>query len=85
MSIIARAATLMVCSSPYGAMFQGLVPAKNQLTEENKGQLDKALADFDRAIELNPKFTEAIYNRGLIRQRKMIREELFPIMIARSC
>jgi len=32
-----------------------------------KGELDKALADFDTAIKLDPKHVEAFYNRGLTR------------------
>ena len=30
-----------------------------------KGQYDKAIADYNKAIELNPKFTGAYINRGL--------------------
>ena len=29
------------------------------------GQLDQALADYDTAIELNPRYVEAYYNRGV--------------------
>jgi len=30
------------------------------------GKLDKAIADFDQAIELWPGFADAYYNRGII-------------------
>jgi tetratricopeptide (TPR) repeat protein len=33
-----------------------------------KGDLDRAIANFDKAIELNPKLAEAYYNRGLLYQ-----------------
>ena len=31
----------------------------------NKGQIDKAIVDYDKAIELKPKLTLAYDNRGL--------------------
>ena len=31
----------------------------------DKGDFDKAVVDFDRAIQINPNFTTAYYNRGL--------------------
>lgn len=33
---------------------------------ENKGQYDKALADYNSAIKLDKKFTEALNNRGIL-------------------
>lgn len=30
----------------------------------NKGQYDQAIADFSKAVEINPRFAEAYYNRG---------------------
>ena len=30
-----------------------------------KGKYDWAISDYNKALELNPKFTEAYYNRGL--------------------
>jgi len=32
----------------------------------NKGQPDQAISNFDKAIEINPKFAEAYSNWGLV-------------------
>jgi len=32
----------------------------------NMGRFDKAIGDYDKAISLNPSYTEAYYNRGLV-------------------
>lgn len=34
------------------------------------GKLDKALADFNRALELNPKHANAFYNRSIVYERQ---------------
>ena len=34
------------------------------ISYKEKGELDRALKDFDKAIELNPDFAEAYNNRG---------------------
>ena len=34
------------------------------LAWRNKGDLDRAVADFDQAIKLDPKYVAALYNRG---------------------
>ena len=34
------------------------------------GDYDKAIADYTKAIELNPDYAEAYYNRGLAYSRK---------------
>ena len=35
------------------------------IAHKEKGELDRAIKDFDRAIELNPEFAEAYNNRGV--------------------
>ena len=35
-----------------------------------KGQYDRAIAYFNKAIEINPKLAEAYYNRGLVYKEK---------------
>src|SRR5262245_36855523 len=37
---------------------------------QNKGNLDRALADYTKAIEINPKYAGAYNNRGLTYQDK---------------
>lgn len=32
---------------------------------DSKGEYDRAIADYSKAIELNPKYAEAYYNRGV--------------------
>ena len=36
----------------------------------NKGDFDRAIADFDQAIQLDPKNTKAYYNRGMAWEKK---------------
>ncbi len=40
------------------------------LAKEGKGDHDGAIADYNRAIELNPKYAGACNNRGLAKQAK---------------
>jgi tetratricopeptide (TPR) repeat protein len=35
-----------------------------------RGELDRAIADYDAAIKINPSFTEALVNRGVVWARK---------------
>ena len=35
-----------------------------------KGQYDQAISDFNKAIEINPRYAEAFYNRGIIYGKK---------------
>ena len=41
-----------------------------QCKEKAKGDLDGAIADYNRAIELNPKYASAYYNRGNAKEAK---------------
>jgi tetratricopeptide (TPR) repeat protein len=36
----------------------------------NKGEFDKAIADFSKAIELDPNYAEAYFNRAYAYHRK---------------
>lgn len=40
------------------------------LTHNAKGELDQAIADYDKAIELNPECASAYYNRGIAQYEK---------------
>ena len=35
-----------------------------------RGDFERAIADYDKAIELNPNFVDAYYNRGLIYEKR---------------
>ena len=35
-----------------------------------KGEFDRAIADYDQATKLNPKYAAAFYNRGIAKQKK---------------
>ena len=36
----------------------------------DKGEWDKAIGDYDKAIALNPKYAEAFHNRGIAWEAK---------------
>jgi tetratricopeptide (TPR) repeat protein len=42
---------------------------------DEAGDIDRALADYERALELNPNFGETYYNRGIARQHHGQTEE----------
>lgn len=44
--------------------------AKRGVLEQSKGDLDGAMADFNKAIEIKPDFTETYTVRGLVKQYK---------------
>ncbi len=44
--------------------------AKRGRERLNRGDIDGAIADYSRAIEINPEFAEAYANRGVARERK---------------
>jgi tetratricopeptide (TPR) repeat protein len=46
------------------------VALNNGLAYLNKQMYDEAIAEFTKAIEINPHFTEAYYNRGLVHAHK---------------
>jgi Flp pilus assembly protein TadD len=39
-------------------------------SRSEKGDLDRAIADYTEAIRLSPKFARAYYNRGVAEKRK---------------
>ncbi len=51
-----------------------LAAARYSITEKHPGQLPLALAAADRALTIDPKFTEALFNRALILERMRIRD-----------
>ena len=42
-----------------------LIDSGRQLLICNKGQIDRAIEDFNKAISINPNYAGAYYNRGL--------------------
>jgi tetratricopeptide (TPR) repeat protein len=41
-----------------------------KLANKKKGQYDKAISDYNEAIELNPKHADIYYSRGLVYNKK---------------
>jgi tetratricopeptide (TPR) repeat protein len=58
-------ATVLILAKQHGEAYYNRGIAKGK-----KGDLEGAIADFNQAIELNPKFAEAYYNRGIAKLRK---------------
>ncbi|NEQ68371.1 MAG: tetratricopeptide repeat protein [Symploca sp. SIO2D2] len=46
------------------ALDEHLFRFTNRYTYSDKGKLDQAIADYNRALKINPKFAEAYHNRG---------------------
>jgi len=44
---------------------------------QSQGEMDKAMAEFNRTIELNPRFAEAYINRGKLRYGRNDQEGAF--------
>ena len=46
-----------------------------------KGQYDQAISDYNKALEMNPRFAKAYYNRGLAYWRKGQPDQAIPITL----
>src|ERR1019366_6173522 len=55
---------------PLQAQDQATVALKNGNDAFNKGDFDGAISDFDQAIALNPRYSEAYYCRGIAKEGK---------------
>jgi tetratricopeptide (TPR) repeat protein len=66
-----------------------ITPKANFLTNRGdsyqfKGEVDRAIADYDAAIKLNPKFASAYNNRGAAFRKQGQLERAMPITSWRS-
>ncbi len=60
--------TIGLCYSEAWGLFdkaRAVVHFKKGDSYQEKGQWDKAIAEYNKAIELNPEYAEAYYNRGI--------------------
>lgn len=48
---------------------------KSGFAHYKKGEIEQAINDYNKSIELNPSFADAYYNRGLLYQRKGMKEK----------
>lgn len=44
--------------------------ANRGIVHRHKGDYDRAIADYSKAIELNPQYADAYYNRAIAYQHK---------------
>jgi tetratricopeptide (TPR) repeat protein len=68
-----RALNVWLLAGGVIVLFTGCVPPATQNAEYysnrgtahfKKGEYDQAISDFNRALEINPRFADAYYNRG---------------------
>ena len=65
--------TIGLCHGEAWGLFdkaRAVVHFKKGHSYQEKGQWDKAIAEYNKAIELNPEYAEAYYNRGLAHYHK---------------
>ena len=55
---------------PISKKHHAIVYSNRGIAYRKKGQYDRAIADFDTAIKLNPKIVQAYYNRGVAYGKK---------------
>jgi tetratricopeptide (TPR) repeat protein len=58
------ACTRVIASATYGGDNLATLYSNRGVEHMNKGDLDRAIADYDQAIKLDPKDTSAYYNRA---------------------
>src|SRR6476661_245800 len=59
------ACTRAIKSGTYNGKTLALAYSNRGVEWKAKGDIDKAIADYDKAIELNPEYASALNNRGL--------------------
>ena len=67
-SILVAFLTIGLCYSVAWGVFdkaRAVVCFTKGVSYQDKGQWDKAIAEYNKAIEINPSYAEAYYNRGL--------------------
>ena len=64
LAIIAIILSFVSCSSDNDAEAYN----NRAVAKERTGDYKDAIADYDKAIEINPKFAEAYYNRGIAKE-----------------
>ena len=72
-SILVAFLTIGLCYSVAWGVFdkaRAVVCFTKGVSYQDKGQWDKAIAEYNKAIEINPSYAEAYYNRGVAYGRK---------------